>query len=33
MLINGCAEISIHEPKVGIMISEFRIIKDKETDK
>ena len=33
MLINGCADISIHEPKVGIMISEFRIIKNKETDK
>ena len=32
-LINGCADISIHEPIVGIMISEFRIIKDKETDK
>lgn len=33
MLINGCADISINEPKVGVMISEFRIIKDKETDK
>ena len=33
ILINGCADISIHEPKVGIMISEFRIIKDKETEK